>query len=415
MKNNLRKFYVLRLTIVMVWLLNCTTILLAQWVNTNGPGNNLIAYSLTSSGTNLFAGTYSGVYRSSNGGTNWIAVNNGLPAIRVYAVVFSGEYLLAGTLLGGAGIFRTTNNGANWTASNNGLTNLNVTTIAVFGNYLFAGTLSGNFRSTNNGDSWTTIGSTGSAAYDFVMSGSNLFAGTYGSGVYRSTNNGTSWTAVNNGLPNLSLYTLLASEGNLYAGLEYTGVGSFYRSSNSGMNWISINSGIPESRGHSLFSYGSNIIAGTYDSDIFISANQGTDWTSISEGFSNASALTFFIYNNNLFAGTYGDGVWRRPLSEIISVQNISTENPDQFDLKQNYPNPFNPVTYIEFSIPKQYNVKITVYDSQGKEVADLLNERLSAGSFRVDFDGTGFSSGIYFYKMETEDFVQTKSMVLLK
>lgn len=107
-------------------------------------------------------------------------------------------------------------------------------------------------------------------------------------------------------------------------------------------------------------------------------------------------------------------GVWEMAFPVSISysqVISIATS----FELKQNYPNPFNPSTKIEFSIPKHSNVRITVYDSQGKEVASLLNERVSAGSYKVDFDGTVFSSGVYFYKLETEDFVQTKSMVLLK
>lgn len=98
----------------------------------------------------------------------------------------------------------------------------------------------------------------------------------------------------------------------------------------------------------------------------------------------------------------------------IVGVQEISII-PESFTLSQNYPNPFNPITNIEFSIPKSEDVKITVYDSQGKELVTLLNQRLTAGSHKVDFDGAKFSSGVYFYKLETESFIQTKSMVLLK
>ena len=72
--------------------------------------------------------------------------------------------------------------------------------------------------------------------------------------------------------------------------------------------------------------------------------------------------------------------------SQTTGIQNISTEIPNGFSLSQNYPNPFNPVTNIEFSIPKQGNIKITVYNSQGKEVLVLLNQRLTPGSYRTDF-----------------------------
>ncbi|MBV6478426.1 MAG: hypothetical protein HGGPFJEG_01181 [Ignavibacteria bacterium] len=400
----------------------------SQWVYCNGPGNDLIVYCFASSGNKLFAGTYSGVYLSTNIGSSWTAVNNGLPAERVYGLVFSGPNLLAGIVLGGAsgGVYRTTNNGTSWTPSNSGLTNLEVTTLAVFGNDVFAGTVfpSLNFRSTNNGLSWTQIGSTGAGVYDFVKIGSDLFAGTYGSGVYRSSNNGSSWTAVNNGLSNLDVYSFIASGSNLFVGLEYNGLGSLYRSTDSGMNWISVNNEISETRIGALISHGSNIIAGTsFDSDIFLSTNQGSNWTSIGTGYSQTSALTFYVYDNYIFAGSYGDGAWRRPLSEIISVQNLSTEVPSNFALHQNYPNPFNPTTNIEFAIPKHSNVKITVYDSQGKEVISLLNKRLNAGKYKVDFDGSGYSSGVYFYKLvmngtnssETEGYTAVKKMLLTK
>ena len=117
----------------------------------------------------------------------------------------------------------------------------------------------------------------------------------------------------------------------------------------------------------------------------------------------------------NIFAGTQGDGVWRRPLSQIISVQNISTEVPAQFSIEQNYPNPFNPTTNLEFGISKMGFVSLKVYDVIGKEVATLVNESLSPGSYQVEFDGSNLTSGVYFYRMETGSFTDTKRMLLIK
>lgn len=86
------------------------------------------------------------------------------------------------------------------------------------------------------------------------------------------------------------------------------------------------------------------------------------------------------------------------------------------FELKQNYPNPFNPTTNINFSIPKNQNVSLKVYDMMGKEVANLVNnERLNAGEYKADFNASALSSGIYYYTLRTEDFTSTKSMVLVK
>lgn len=89
-----------------------------------------------------------------------------------------------------------------------------------------------------------------------------------------------------------------------------------------------------------------------------------------------------------------------------------------EYELKQNYPNPFNPSTSIEFSLQKNSDVNLLVYDMQGKEVARLLNNiKLSQGSYKYDFNSSDFSlsSGVYFYKLVTGDFVSTKKMLLIK
>ena len=101
--------------------------------------------------------------------------------------------------------------------------------------------------------------------------------------------------------------------------------------------------------------------------------------------------------------------------SQTIGIHPISTEIPVEYTLQQNYPNPFNPVTNINFSIPKSGIVKLTVYDASGRETATLFNGRLSAGTYNYDFDASQLASGIYFYKLESDDFTQTKKMVLVK
>ena len=83
--------------------------------------------------------------------------------------------------------------------------------------------------------------------------------------------------------------------------------------------------------------------------------------------------------------------------------------------LSQNYPNPFNPITNIRFDIPKSNHIKIIIYNALGKEVTTLVHEKLSAGSYIVDWDASDYPSGVYFYKLETEEFTNTKKMVLIK
>ncbi len=98
-----------------------------------------------------------------------------------------------------------------------------------------------------------------------------------------------------------------------------------------------------------------------------------------------------------------------------IGIQQIGTEIPGSFALSQNYPNPFNPATIIRFSIPKNSFVSLKVYDLSGKEISNLINENLTAGNYEADFDGSGISSGVYFYRLQTDGFTDTKRMTLVK
>jgi len=101
--------------------------------------------------------------------------------------------------------------------------------------------------------------------------------------------------------------------------------------------------------------------------------------------------------------------------NSVTGVLPVSGNIPEKFILEQNYPNPFNPVTSIRFSVPKESDVKLTVYDLLGKEVMLLVNEKLTAGNYKVELDGSGLSSGTYFYKLETNGYSSIKKMVLIK
>jgi hypothetical protein len=88
---------------------------------------------------------------------------------------------------------------------------------------------------------------------------------------------------------------------------------------------------------------------------------------------------------------------------------------PTTFILHQNHPNPFNPNTIIEYAVPKERLVKIQVFDILGKEVQTLVNDNLSAGYYKINFNTSGLPSGIYFYRLQAGPFVETKKMVLMK
>jgi hypothetical protein len=115
--------------------------------------------------------------------------------------------------------------------------------------------------------------------------------------------------------------------------------------------------------------------------------------------------------------------------NSAIGIEPISSKIPERFALYQNYPNPFNPVTKIKFAIPltpqsplkggirgvKGGFVTMKVYDILGREVAVLVNEQLKPGNYEVEWDASAYSSGLYLYRLESEDYTETKKMLLLK
>ncbi len=125
---------------------------------------------------------------------------------------------------------------------------------------------------------------------------------------------------------------------------------------------------------------------------------------------SNAMDHVTYMMDSNV-ANSFPTGTAMR--SKIVSVE--STSFITDYVLEQNYPNPFNPSTTIKFGLPEKSNVVLTVYNSLGAEVATLVNEVREAGSYEVEFNADNFSSGIYYYKIASGNFTETKKMILLK
>ncbi len=199
-------------------------ILQAQWEQTDGPLGGTV-YSFAVSGSNLFAGTYRGVFFSPNNGATWTEVNNGLTNLDVWALAVYGSNLFVGTR--GGGVFFSPDNGATWIEVNNGLTNRYVQALAVSGSNLFAGTYGGGvFFSPDSGATWIEVNNGLNNRYvqTFALSGSNLFVGTDGGGVFFSPDSGANWIEVNYGLTNRYVQVLIVSDSYLFAGTDGTAV-----------------------------------------------------------------------------------------------------------------------------------------------------------------------------------------------
>jgi hypothetical protein len=131
--------------------------------------------------------------------------------------------------------------------------------------------------------------------------------------------------------------------------------------------------------------------------------------------FNNAQTQNFqFQVIGNPQSIVFDPGNW------ILKNNTVVTETEDltiplQFSLEQNYPNPFNPSTTIEYTIPQNGFVSLKIFNVLGKEVATLVNGQIDSGKHKVEFNATGLNSGVYFYRIESGSFVDTKKLILLK
>jgi photosystem II stability/assembly factor-like uncharacterized protein len=388
----------------------------------------------------VLAGNLSGIYRTTNNGTNWIQLS------------FSGSVLsltldnqgriFAGTQSGG--IYLSTNDGASWAVT--GLDTGSISTLAVnSSNHIFAGSPGvGMYRSTNNGASWTQIntGLLHKTVFSISFnSAGTIFLGTGGK-VHRSVNNGDAWLVLGTSPYHSSLAVNLANE--LIAGAialdGNSSTNNLFKSTDDGNNWSPITT-IPGS----CLSY---IVAISPTGDIYASSegpcvyvyrstNGGSSWLDVSSGLMmNFLSIAGFGFapSGFVFGGQQMAGYVYRSSQPLLGI-NVSSEFiPGSFQLHQNYPNPFNPVTKIKFSLPLTseggvHIVRLVVYDVLGREVANLISplrggqEGLNPGTYEVDFDGANYPSGVYYYKLIAGDASSpqanplsiTKKMVLVK
>jgi len=282
MKKNLN--LTLLISVLMVFYLSIEKTKGQNWEPTNGPyGGPVNCFSENSA--YLFAGTTGGVFakgifRSSDHGANWTAVNTGLNSSGmgkvITALAVSGPNVIAST---GQGIYYSANNGDTWSISSYAGTN-NPNVFYNVGTDLFAGGLSGLYISTDNGLTWTAqnSGFQGIAPpavpeiRSFVMNGTVLYTGTYRKGIFRSTDNGLTWTTVNGGLGtaiqinNRAFSTLGVSGTDVFSGTSGSGV---FRLINNGTTWTREITGLPSSGNVSVLSL---LIKDTY---IYITTSAG--------------------------------------------------------------------------------------------------------------------------------------------
>jgi hypothetical protein len=240
--------------------------------------------------------------------------------------------------------------------------------------------------------------------------------------MHYSTNNGVSWSFFTvNGDLNVSVINTTSPQIGFYNGY-IGGANKILFTSNTGSNWVE-NTSLPGT-GNIIGLHKQSLpvdMLGFYN----IYASRGSNTIQYLGAYNSN-----WVLNYTSPAGNYTHISNRLP-SQVWAVRDnggisycgcmlsginmISSEIPKTYALTQNYPNPFNPTTNINFDLPNSGFVKLIIYDLLGREITRLVNQQMQAGSYSADWDAANYPSGVYFYSLLTEDFAETKKMVLVK
>ncbi len=387
------------------------------------------------------------LYRSSNLGENWVQIST-LP----YAAGFS-QFLavspydtskFVAVLQQPGRVYYTSNYGTNWLmthASNINGVGIPVEVSPQNPDTLYMGNTTTLYRSTNFGLNWNTV-STLPSTYgtcDIEISYNDPSLMNYATGqparIFRSTNAGLNFTLVNSDSAIFGEVPAMSTnpyDVNLIYHLFFgsNGKDGVWKSTNFGSNWTRI-AAIPYTWGIATASDDPNvIIAGVWDNvqrPAHISTDGGVSFfqtNPIDNAYSGNEVM--YAYDRGNIIAQQTNGLFKLSVTynvPAIGIQPISSEIPQSYELLQNYPNPFNPATKIKFSIPLSRGVDgvagrgvlLEVYDVLGKEIAVLVNQNLKPGIYEIEWDATNIPSGVYFYSLITNDFTQTKKMVVLK
>ena len=159
---------------------------------------------------------------------------------------------------------------------------------------------------------------------------------------------------------------------------------------------------------------GENLNSGTWNMNQMISKNVSV---TLDPGWvaSNCNLNVFVFKDSTQLNLSSVQQTMIQSVTNPLGVSNSNNNIPSAFSLSQNYPNPFNPTTHVKFTLPKDGNVSLKVYNMLGKEIAVYINGFVKAGSYNAEIDASSWSSGVYFYRLSTSDFTDTKKMTLVK
>lgn len=382
------------------------------------------------------SGNTAKIFKSENGGYNWTSVQTGGISVELNCIAaFTGQYAFVGEglLSGEAKLLKTTNGGVNWsvvfaTPVNRGYFNGLAFTKAN-GNLFGLAIAERIYRTSNAGLNWVELNSgvngVSNAQNSLFIIDNNFYGFGLNNGAARvrlTSDNATTWATYQvNITGNYTSGIAFSSSKQMGVAATSTSMPNIARTTDGGLTWSIIDIGpgvtgncylnwIPETP--VVYILGEN-------GGIKRSTNNGLSWvTMTTAGVTNVKHFDFIQYNNIVVGyAVSSSGIVIKTMDTLgILTGNVnSNTTANEFSLSQNYPNPFNPVTGINYSVARESFVNMVVTDILGREVYTAVNEFKKAGNYSVSVDGSGFGSGVYFYKLTAGDFTQTRKMILLK
>ncbi|HSR17451.1 MAG TPA: YCF48-related protein, partial [Ignavibacteriaceae bacterium] len=347
------------------------------------------------------------IFRSTDGGNSWTHNYLGDYIVKVSAINENVAVILSSY----QDIWKTTNGGADWFNIDTGEEeDFNDIEFIDLTNGFIAGDNGIMLKTSNGGLNWESLTS-GTAEHlfsvCFIDPNTGWAAGNNGT-IIKTTDGGSTWNPQTSGTTE-NLYDVCFVNSDIgFATYRYDE--SILSTTNGGATWNSQDiydgyyskvSFISNSEGVMVYYYG-----------ILHTSDGGVNWDPQKIGTINTLNAVSKAGNRWIVVGDYGT-ILKSSFGEV-GVRD-KNEIPAVFSMQQNYPNPFNPGTKIIYSIPQASFVTLKIYDILGNEVATLVNEEKSLGNYEADFNAANFSAGVYFYKLQAGNFVQTKKMILLK
>lgn len=322
------------------------------------------------------------------------------------------------------------------------------------------------FKTADGGYSWELfLQQTGGKfnALNFIDQNTGILIGDPVAGrwtIYKTINGGNSWDSsgtylVQNSTEKGFVNSLWAADDNIWFGTDNYRI---YKTSNYGQSWLSQSTGNEKKSASLWFDFDFNI-GFSGNENMIKTINSGNTWfTETVPGAGNIAGVTgsahsrfnWAIRNDKIYVNPHNENIWQydytspsgnytyitierngffsgavfaardnggisRTYFLSLGINTISTNIPKEYKLKQNYPNPFNPTTHFGFQIVDFGSVNLIVFDALGRKVETLVNQELRPGLYEVEWNASKYTSGVYFYKLTSGSFTDTRKMMVIK